>query len=86
MKQCSGHREPTIAWWPGTIEAGTRSDALASTIDLLPTLARLAGVKTPKDRVIDGKDIAQLLTLVPRPGVSGPEGFRPTLSLPPRRK
>src|SRR5438270_6653813 len=31
------------------------------TIDLLPTLARLAGATIPAERVIDGKDIAPLV-------------------------
>lgn len=54
-------RVPTIAWWPGTIPAGTTCDELASTLDLLPTLARLAGGEPPADRKIDGHDIRPLL-------------------------
>ena len=56
-----GQREPTIAWWPGTIPAGSVSDELATTMDLLPTFAKLAAADIPRDRVIDGKDIAALL-------------------------
>lgn len=56
-----GHREPTIAWWPGVIPAGSVCDDLAATIDLMPTLAKLSGGKVPTDRVIDGKDIGGLL-------------------------
>ena len=56
-----GMREPTIAWWPRTIPAGSICDEVASTMDLLPTLAELAGGKVPDDRVIDGKDITPLL-------------------------
>jgi len=56
-----GVREPTIAWWPGTIPAGSVCDELASTIDLLPTFARLARTAVPNDRIIDGKDICELL-------------------------
>ena len=52
-----GHREPTIAWWPGTIPAGAVCDELATTMDLYPTFANLAGVDVPTDRVIDGKDV-----------------------------
>ena len=56
-----GHREPTIAWWPGTIPAGTASNELTTTMDLHPTFAALAGAKMPTDRVIDGKDIAPII-------------------------
>jgi arylsulfatase A-like enzyme len=38
-----GVRVPTVAWWPGTIEAGSVSDTVAGTIDLLPTLVGLSG-------------------------------------------
>jgi len=55
-----GMREPTIAWWPGTI-ANTTCDEIATTMDMLPTIAALAGAKIPDDRVIDGKDISPLL-------------------------
>lgn len=55
-----GQREPTIAWWPGTVPANTVCDELATTIDLLPTFAELAGGALPGDRVIDGKDISNL--------------------------
>jgi arylsulfatase A-like enzyme len=167
-----GHREPTIAWWPGTIPAESVCNELSTTMDLFPTFARLAGADIPDDRVIDGRDISALLlgeanaktphdrffyqqggrlravrsgpwklfssgelynldkdlaeqtnvaadhpgdvarlrqllrefeadltqnsrpvgvaenprTLVPRPGVDGEEGFRPTLSLPQRKE
>jgi arylsulfatase A len=55
-----GYREPTIAWWPDRIPAGTTCDELASTIDILPTVAELLGADLP-DHTIDGKDIAPLL-------------------------
>jgi len=56
-----GMREPTIAWWPDKIPAGTVCDAPASEIDVLPTLVRLAGGDVPTDRVIDGRDIWPLM-------------------------
>jgi arylsulfatase A-like enzyme len=56
-----GLREPTIAWWPGTIPANSTCDEIATTMDLLPTFAVLGGGKVPDDRIIDGKDIAPLL-------------------------
>jgi len=56
-----GHREPTIAWWPGTIPARTSCNELLTAMDLHPTFARLAGARMPSDRTIDGKDIVPLL-------------------------
>ena len=55
-----GVRVPTILWGPGRVPAGTTCDSLASTLDVLPTLAALAGTKVPDDRVIDGEDIRHL--------------------------
>jgi arylsulfatase A len=57
-----GEREPTIAWWPGKIAPGTISDAVASDIDVLPTLVNLAGGQPPADKKIDGKNIWPVLS------------------------
>ena len=57
-----GFRVPAIFRWPGKIPAGRVCPELATTMDLLPTLAKLAGAKAPRDRTIDGKDIWPLLT------------------------
>ncbi len=54
-------RVPAIAWWPGTIPASTESDELMSMIDLLPTLAAMAGQTLPIDRVVDGVDVRDAL-------------------------
>ena len=56
-----GCREPTLAWWPGTIPAGSECKEPAMTIDLLPTIAKLIDADLPKHQ-IDGKDISALLT------------------------
>lgn len=56
-----GMRVPFIARWPGRIAPGTRSDAVAVGIDVLPTVLALAGVPPPRDRVIDGVDLAPIL-------------------------
>jgi len=56
-----GMRVPCIVRWPGKIPAGSSSDALTSTIDVLPTLASLAGGSVPVDKVIDGKNIWSIL-------------------------
>jgi arylsulfatase A-like enzyme len=56
-----GVREPTIAWWPGRVPAGSVNDAVAGTIDLLPTIVSLAGGTVPASPVIDGRDITSIL-------------------------
>lgn len=48
-----GQREPTIACWPGQIATGTVCDEVCATIDVLPTIAYLAGADLPKQK-IDG--------------------------------
>lgn len=52
-----GMREPTVVRWPGRIPAGQSNDEVMTTMDLLPTFAKLARANVPTDRVIDGKDI-----------------------------
>lgn len=56
-----GLRVPAIIRAPGKVPAGKTSDVVAATIDLLPTLAQIAGASTPKDRVIDGLDISAII-------------------------
>jgi len=56
-----GMRMPCVARWPGRVPAGSVCSEIASTMDLLPTCAALAGVSPPEDRVLDGRDIRPLL-------------------------
>lgn len=56
-----GMRVPCIVRWPDNILKGISSDELCTTMDLLPTFARLAGAEPPGERIIDGKDIWPLL-------------------------
>lgn len=56
-----GMREPCIMRWPGKIPAGAVCSEIATTMDFLPTFAKLAGAKVPTDRIIDGKDISALM-------------------------
>ncbi len=65
-----GVREPCLMRWPGHIPAGTTCDEPVMTIDLLPTLARLAGAQTATDRPIDGLDIWPLMA--GEPGAKNP--------------
>lgn len=51
-----GVRVSTIVWWPGKIPADTRTAAITTMFDILPTFAALAGAKVPGDRKIDGVD------------------------------
>jgi arylsulfatase A len=57
-----GHRVPAVVRWPGVVPSGMVCRELATTMDLLPTLARVAGVPgaVPSDRTIDGKNILPL--------------------------
>jgi arylsulfatase A len=58
-----GQRVPCIMWAPGRIPADSSSDALVSTIDLLPSLATLADSKLPENgNRIDGLDVSSTLT------------------------
>jgi arylsulfatase A len=60
-----GMRVPCVMRWPGKIPAGTVSDDLATTMDLLPTIAHLVGSEAPSDRVIDGMDIWPVMSGAP---------------------
>ena len=64
-----GHRVPAIAWWPGRVSGGTRTEQLAATMDVWPTLAELAGAPLPSERPLDGVSLAPVLE-----GVSVPRG------------
>ncbi len=56
-----GVREPFIARWPGQIPAGQVCDALASMLDVFPTVTRLCGGALPP-KPLDGIDMWPLLT------------------------
>ncbi|MEA3224768.1 MAG: sulfatase [Planctomycetota bacterium] len=57
-----GQRVPCIMRWPNRIPPGKTCAELCTMMDLLPTLARLAGGKVPNDQIIDGHDIRPLMT------------------------
>ena len=56
-----GQRVPCIMRWPSKMPAGQVRSQLATTMDLYPTLAALAGAQVPTDRTIDGVDISSLM-------------------------
>lgn len=66
-----GLRVPCIIRAPGKVPAGKTVDQVLATIDMLPTLANIAGASIPKDRVIDGLDITDIIhgetTVLDRP-------------------
>jgi arylsulfatase A-like enzyme len=67
-----GVRVPMIARWPGRVPQGRVTDAIASTMDLSVTFARLAGAESPDTR-LDGIDLRPLL--FGAPGATGRESF-----------
>ncbi|KAG9332920.1 hypothetical protein JZ751_014067 [Albula glossodonta] len=54
-----GMREPTIAYWPGRIRPGVTHE-LSSTLDVLPTIAAMAGATLPRVP-LDGVDMRDIL-------------------------
>lgn len=56
-----GPRVPAIMRWPGRIPAGRTCHEMVTTMDLLPTFAKLARAKGRADRIIDGRDISALI-------------------------
>jgi arylsulfatase len=55
-----GQRVPTIMKWPKVISAGSISNKIAATIDVLPTIANIVSSNLPKHK-IDGVDISSIL-------------------------
>lgn len=56
-----GVRSPFLIRWPGHIPAGARVPKIAGTIDLLPTLADLAGIPVASRKPLDGVSLKPLL-------------------------
>lgn len=56
-------RVPLIMRLPGRIPAGTKSEALVNSIDLMPTLISLCGLKPPE--TCSGLDLADVVTGLP---------------------
>jgi hypothetical protein len=56
-----GVRVPCLVRWPGHIRPGTRGPQIAAAIDLLPTLADLAGAAIVGNKPLDGVSLKPLL-------------------------
>lgn len=54
----TGTRVPMVVRWNGHVKAGSRTDAMVSWVDVLPTLVQLAGGKAPEG--IDGISFSSL--------------------------
>jgi arylsulfatase A len=59
-----GIREPMIVWWPGKVNAGSKTDHISAFWDVMPTVAEIAGIEAPKN--IDG--ISFLPTILNKEG------------------
>ena len=68
-----GVRSPLVMRWPKKIEAGERIPQIAAAIDLLPTLADLAGVPVGNAKPLDGRSLKSLLTSHPADGAPSDE-------------
>lgn len=56
-----GYRVPFILRYPKKLKNAFKTSVPAMGIDLLPMLATEAGVSLPKDRIIDGKNLLEIL-------------------------
>lgn len=57
-----GTRVPMVVSWPGKVRPGSRSGALASTIDLYPTILSALGIDARPGQRFDGRDLLPVLT------------------------
>ena len=55
-----GIRVPFLVCWPGRLKPGV-SDAVVSSLDILPTALAAAGIPVPTDRPLDGIDLLPIL-------------------------
>jgi len=57
-----GHREPFIVKWPGVVKAGSVSNALITSMDIMPTVADILNVDIPAGNAEDAAGFADVLT------------------------
>ena len=68
-----GQRVPCIMRFPGTIPPQQVRREIVANFDFLPTIAHFAGATLPADRIIDGKNLADLA--LNKPGAEPPHEF-----------
>lgn len=56
-----GVRVPFLIRWPGKIKPGLRVEQIAGAVDLLPTLAEIAGIPLISEKPLDGTSLRPLL-------------------------
>lgn len=56
-----GVRVPGLIEWPGKVKAGSTSDMATCTVDYLPTILEITGIKMPDDRPLDGVSLVPLI-------------------------
>lgn len=56
-----GQRVPAIMVWPGKIPANSANSTMLTSMDLMPTLSKIAGANIPDKIVMDGIDISEVL-------------------------
>ena len=66
-------RVPAIMRWPGKIPKASVSNEIMHMVDIMPTLADVAGYQVPDDRIVDG--VSQLAWLTGKQQKSNREGF-----------
>lgn len=57
-----GNRVPMIVSWKGTLPEGKVSQGISSVMDFFPTIAFIADIELPGDRITDGMNIYELFT------------------------
>lgn len=57
----AGIRVPCAMRWTGKIKAGSKNNIPITSVDFLPTFAKLAGAKIAKKQIVDGSDISPVL-------------------------
>ncbi len=67
-----GVRVPFIAYWPGRVPKNRTSGQFITGLDLLPSLAKIAGTDNPRER-IDGRDLSGVL--LGKRGATGRDTF-----------
>ncbi|MFI3290789.1 MAG: sulfatase-like hydrolase/transferase [Opitutales bacterium] len=57
-----GVRVPTLVYYPASVKAGETCNVPMSTLDLLPTVAKITGAKINSDLILDGQDFMPIVT------------------------